>query len=116
VHGVKRKRRESLGLTTGVGSIYSVQSPTIQSRSVTSNSSGKTRTDIWSHCGKKRDVLPWEDITEERLLTISKIGRNASKEGHDDEELENNQEVERDGTQVACRPDDQKKFCSAMGS
>ncbi len=46
------------------------------------------------------DVLPWEDITDEaeRLLAISKGGRNAAKEGHDDEELENDQEVERDGT------------------
>jgi hypothetical protein len=46
------------------------------------------------------DVLPWEDITdeEERLLAISKGCQNASKEGHDDEELENDQEVERDGT------------------
>ncbi len=34
----------------------------------------------------------------ERLLVISKDGRNAEKEGHDDEELENDQEVERDGT------------------
>jgi len=46
------------------------------------------------------DVLPWEDITDEaeRLLAISNGGRNAAKEGHDDEELENDQEVERDGT------------------
>ena len=46
------------------------------------------------------DVVPWEDITDEaeRLLAISKGGRNAAKEGHDDEELENDQEVERDGT------------------
>ena len=29
---------------------------------------------------------------------ISRDGRNAAKEGHDDEELENDQEVERDGT------------------
>ena len=34
----------------------------------------------------------------ERLLVISKDGRNAEKEGHDDEELENDQEVKRDGT------------------
>jgi hypothetical protein len=46
------------------------------------------------------DVLPWEDITDEaeRLLAISKGGRNAAKEGHDDDELENDQEAERDGT------------------
>ena len=46
------------------------------------------------------NVLPWEDIVNEaeRLLVISKDGRNAEKEGHDDEELENDQEVERDGT------------------
>jgi hypothetical protein len=45
------------------------------------------------------DVLQWEEITDEaeRLLAISKGGRNAAKEGHDDEELENDQEVERDG-------------------
>jgi hypothetical protein len=44
-------------------------------------------------------VLPWEDIVDEaeRLLAISKGGRNAAKEGHDNEELENDQEVERDG-------------------
>jgi hypothetical protein len=43
---------------------------------------------------------PWEDIADEaeRLLAISKGGRNAAKEGHDDEELENDQEVERDET------------------
>ena len=37
------------------------------------------------------NVLPWEDIVNEaeRLLVISKDGRNAEKEGHDDEELEN---------------------------
>ena len=35
---------------------------------------------------------------EERLLSISRDGRNAAKEGNDDEELENDQEVERDGT------------------
>ena len=34
----------------------------------------------------------------ERLLVISKGGRNASKGGHDDEELENDQEVELDET------------------
>ena len=49
------------------------------------------------------DILPWEDITDEAerllaLLAINKGGRNAAKEGHDDEELENDQEVERDGT------------------
>jgi hypothetical protein len=46
------------------------------------------------------DVLPWEDITDEaeRLIAISKGGRNAAKEGHADKELENDQEVERDGT------------------
>jgi hypothetical protein len=48
-------------------------------------------------------VLPWEDITDEAesLLVISKGGRNAAKEGHDDEEWENSendQEVERDET------------------
>ena len=32
------------------------------------------------------------------MITISKDGRNAAKEGHDDEELQNNQEVERDRT------------------
>ena len=66
VQGVKRKRRASLGFTTGVGSICSVR----------------------------------EDIKDEaeRLLAISKGGRNAAKEGHDDEELENAQEVDRDGT------------------
>ena len=46
------------------------------------------------------NVLPWNDITDEaeRLLAISKGGRHAAKEGHDDEELENDQEVKRDGT------------------
>ena len=46
------------------------------------------------------DSLPWEYITDEaeRLLAISKGGRNAAKEEHDDEELENDQEVEWDGT------------------
>ena len=57
-----------MGLTTGVGSIYST----------------------------------WEDIDDkaERLLAISRLkgDQNAAKEGHDDEELENDQEVERDGT------------------
>jgi hypothetical protein len=97
VQGVKRKKRASLGLSIDVGSIYSVPSPSWTSmgrRSVTSNSFLKTKTDIWSHYGKKRqnigDVLPWEDITDEaeRLLAISKGSRNAAKEGHDDEELE----------------------------
>jgi hypothetical protein len=54
VQGVRRKRRASLGLTTGVGSIYFVPSPSIGRRIVTSNSLGKTKTDSWSHCGKKR--------------------------------------------------------------
>ena len=42
----------------------------------------------------------WEDIADEaeKLLAISKGGRNAAKKGHDDEELENDQEVERDET------------------
>jgi hypothetical protein len=46
------------------------------------------------------NVLPWEDIADKavRLLAISKGGLNAAKEGHDDEELENDQEVERDET------------------
>ena len=46
------------------------------------------------------NVLPWEDISDEaeRLIAVSKGGRNAAKEGHDDEELENDQEVERDET------------------
>jgi len=46
------------------------------------------------------NVLPWEDIADEakRLLTISKGSRNAANEGHDDEELENDQEVGRDET------------------
>ena len=48
----------------------------------------------------RSNALPWEDIADEaeRLLAISKGGRNAAKEGHDDEELENDQEVERDET------------------
>jgi hypothetical protein len=46
------------------------------------------------------NVLPWKDIVDETewLLTISKGGRNAAKEGHDDQELENDQEVEWDET------------------
>ena len=54
---------------------------------------------LWSET-KIGGVLPWEDIVDEaeRLLVISKGGRNASKGGHDDEELENDQEVERDET------------------
>jgi hypothetical protein len=38
------------------------------------------------------------DIVDEaeRLLVISKGGRNAAKEGHDAEELENDQEAKRD--------------------
>jgi hypothetical protein len=46
------------------------------------------------------NVLPWEDIADEaeRLLSISKGSRNAAKQGHDDEELENDQEVGRDET------------------
>jgi hypothetical protein len=46
------------------------------------------------------NVLPWENIADEaeRLLAKSKGGRNDAKEGHDDEELENDQEVERDET------------------
>jgi hypothetical protein len=104
LQGVKRKRRASLGLTTGVGSIYSVPSPSMGRRNVTSNSLGKTKTDSWSHCGEKRtsetSYLPWEDIANkaERLLAISKGGRNVAKEGNHDEELENDQEVERDET------------------
>jgi hypothetical protein len=49
---------------------------------------------------KIEDVLPWEDIADEaeRLLAISKGSRNAAKEGHDDEELENDQEVGGDET------------------
>jgi hypothetical protein len=45
-------------------------------------------------------VLPEEDIADEaeRLVVISKDGRNAAKDGRDDEELENDQEMERDGT------------------
>ena len=47
-------------------------------------------------------TLPWEDIDDkaERLLAISRLkgDQNAAKEGNDDEELENDQEVERDGT------------------
>jgi hypothetical protein len=46
------------------------------------------------------NVLPWEDIPDEakRLLAISKGGRDDTKDGQDDEELENDQEVERDET------------------
>jgi hypothetical protein len=46
------------------------------------------------------NVLAWEDIADEakRLLTISKGNQNAAKEGHDDEELENDQEVGLDET------------------
>ena len=46
-------------------------------------------------------VLLWEDIAAEaeRLLgIISRDGQNSAKEGHDDEGLENDQEVERSGT------------------
>ena len=52
---------------------------------------------LWKETNK-RDVVPWEDITDEaeRLLAISKGGQNAAKEGHDDEEWENDQEMERD--------------------
>ncbi len=62
----------------------------------------------WAEKGKEStqketsigDVLPWEDITDEaeRLLAFGKGGRNAAKVGHDDKELENDQEVEGDGT------------------
>jgi hypothetical protein len=54
------------------------------------------------------NVLPVEDIAdaEERLLVISKDGRNASKEGHDDEELEKDRKVERDRTD----PDNEVMF------
>jgi len=52
--GVKRKRRASLGLTTGVGSIFSVPSTSMGRRNVISNSSGKAKTDSWSHYGEKR--------------------------------------------------------------
>jgi hypothetical protein len=54
---------------------------------------------LWRE-SKIGNVLPWEDIVDEaeRLLVISKGGRNASKGGHDDEELENDQEVELDET------------------
>ena len=39
------------------------------------------------------NVLPWEDIIDEaeRLLDISRDDRNAAKEGHNDNELENDQ-------------------------
>jgi hypothetical protein len=49
-------------------------------------------------------VLPWEDIADEaeRLSVISKggrvTGRTVAKEGNDHEELENDQQVGRDGT------------------
>jgi hypothetical protein len=103
VQGVKRKRRASLGLTTGVGSIYSVPSPSMGRRNVTSNSLGKTKTDSWSHCGEKRT---WERFYHGRILWIKRKGYhchkqgrpNAAKEGHDDEELENDQEVEQTHT------------------
>ena len=50
---VKGKRRASFGLTTGVGNIFSVPSPSTGRRNLTSNSSGKSKTDRWSHCGEK---------------------------------------------------------------
>jgi hypothetical protein len=105
VQDVNRKRRASLGLTTGVGSIFSIPSPSMRRRNVTSNSLGKTKTDTWSHCGEKRTsetsyhgkILRMKrNGSFQRLLTISKGARNAANEGHDNLEQENDQEVERD--------------------
>jgi hypothetical protein len=73
----KRKRRASLGLATGVGSIYSAPSPSMGRRiefKVRQLESLLRETKIGN-------VLPWEDIADEaERLAISKGGRNAAKE------------------------------------
>ena len=68
---VKRKRRASLGLTTGVGSIYYVPSPSMGRRNVNSNSLGKTKTGSWSHCGEKRTS---EASYHRRILRMKRKG------------------------------------------
>jgi hypothetical protein len=72
VQDVKRKGGASLGLTTGVGSIYYVLLPSMGRRNVTR-----------IHWGRQRQAA---GVIVDR-----------AKEGHD-EELEKDQEVERDGT------------------
>ena len=51
------------------------------------------------------NVLPWEDIEDEaeRLLALGKGSQKAVKEGHNSEEQENDQEVERDETDPTTR-------------
>jgi len=102
--GVKLKRRASLGLTTGVGSIFSVPSPSMAREAKLNfefirEDKDKQLESLWRET-KIRNVLPWEDIADEaeRLLAISNVNRNAANEGHDDGEQENDQEVERNET------------------
>jgi hypothetical protein len=52
--GCKAQKKASLGLTTGVGSIYSVPSPSMGRRTVNSNSLGKSKIDIVE---RKNDLL-----------------------------------------------------------
>jgi hypothetical protein len=49
---------------------------------------------LWSET-KTGDVLPWVDLADgaERLLAISKANRAATKEGHENKDKEDDQEV-----------------------
>jgi hypothetical protein len=71
VQDEKRKRRASLGLTTGVGSISYVPSPSMGRRNVNSNLLGKTKTGSWSHCGEKRTS---EGSYHGRILRMKRQG------------------------------------------
>ena len=63
----------------------------------------KTKRDSWESLWRETKIgngLPWEDVADEaeRLLAIGKVSRNASNEGHDDGEQDNDQAVERNET------------------
>ena len=67
MQGVQRKRRASLGLTTCVASIWSVPSPRMGRRNVTSNSSGRQRqtAGVIVERNENRKRLTIEDIADE---------------------------------------------------
>ena len=93
-----------MGLTTGVGSIFSVPSPSMAREAKLNfefirEDKDKQLESLWRET-KIRNVLPWEDIADEaeRLIAFGKGSRNAAKEGHNGGEQENGQEMERDET------------------
>ena len=98
MQGVKRKGRASLGLTTGVGSIYSVTSPSNGEAKPNFEFIGEDKDrqleSLWRET-RIGDVLPWEDVADEaqRLLAldIHKASGNAPNEDHEDGEQENDQ-------------------------